>query len=73
MVEGGGVFGEDGRKSVLLQMTSLIIGHNGKKDAYGNEKKFDKTNLILFIMKKYQKEKKEVICYEKIFQLESIC
>ena len=33
MVEGGGVFGEDGRKSALLLMSSLIIGHNGKKDA----------------------------------------
>jgi len=33
MVEGGGVFGEDGRKSALLQMTSLIMGHNRKKDA----------------------------------------
>jgi len=33
MVEGGGVFGEDGWKSALFQMTSLIIGHNGKKDA----------------------------------------
>jgi len=34
MVEGGGGgFGEDGWKSALLQMTSPIIGHNGKKDA----------------------------------------
>jgi len=32
MVEGGGVFGEDGRKSALLQMASPIIWHNGKKD-----------------------------------------
>jgi len=33
MVEGGGVFGEDGQKSALLQMISPIIGYNRKKDA----------------------------------------
>jgi hypothetical protein len=36
MAEGGRVFGEDGWKSALLQMTSLIIGHNGK-NAYNTK------------------------------------
>jgi len=31
MVEGGGIFGKDGWIPALFQMTSLIIGHNGKK------------------------------------------
>ncbi len=30
---GGGVFGENGWKSALLQTASPIIGHNRKKDA----------------------------------------
>ena len=34
IVLGGGVFGEDGWQSTLLQMTSPIIGHHGNMDAY---------------------------------------
>jgi len=46
----GGVFGEDGRKSALLQMTSPIIGHNGKKGASNiSSERQDKNQFIFFL------------------------